>query len=177
MSSTHARSLVWREGRVVGSAAAATGAVRWWWAWAPPGVGAGTVTVTLDGVPTIHDVEVFEVTGVHPERPVGGRGARQETTSPTVSATLDVSPAATDLILGLVMNRNGSTAPTPGAGFTTASSAASASPSASYLIQHRTGTTSTTVGAAGVGAAWSGVDAASLRSDDGTRTPRWRVAT
>lgn len=167
ISSTHSPALSWTAGGVTGGGNT-TGAVRWWYAQAGSAPGSGTVTVTLGAAPTIQDLVVFEVTGQNPTTPVAGRVGASATTATSISGTLAAAPLAADLSIGIACTRNKSTVPTVGTGFTSLDSAASATPSATYLIEYRTGSTSTTVDANAVGTTWTGLEAFNIKAGGDT---------
>lgn len=166
ISSTHSPALTWTA--ITGTGGGnTTGGVRAWWAIAPSSPGAGTVTVTLGGTPTIQDLRVIETAGADPTTPIAGLASAIATTATTITVNLAATPAAGDRKVGLVVNRNKSTAPTVGSGFASVDSAASASPSASFLIETEDAT-DLVVDAANVGTTWSAILGFVVKAATGT---------
>lgn len=144
-----------------------TGAVRAWWAIAPASPTDGTVTINCAVTPTIHDAAVYQVTGADTTTPIFGAASATGTTATSISGTLSAAPTAADMTFALAVNRNKTSAPTVGSGYTSLDSFAKATPSASYLAQYRTGSTSTAVSAGNVGTAWSGLRAFNIKAASG----------
>jgi hypothetical protein len=119
--------------------------------------GTGTVTVTFPAATADSRFVVEEVASGISGTPVKGSvTANAGATASTPSLTLSVAPLVADISYGCFASRNGSVPFNPGGTLVGSTvSSATANPRAGLFTESRTGSTSTTVNASGMGVAYN----------------------
>ena len=115
------------------------------YAFVPSGASTGTFTVTAAATVTHARISITEATGVDTTTPVAGVTSVTNSAATSQSLTVGATPTTGDALFGSFGVRNDTSGMTVGTSFTALFNEFGSSPSASQLIEYRTGTTSTTV--------------------------------
>ena len=116
----------------------------------PSGAGTGTFRFVAGGSVAHARVSLTEFDGVDTSTPIAGAQTLAHTTAGSGSITVGSTPTTSDMLRGVFGSRNDVDGMTPGTSFTEQSDEFELStPSASMLLEYRTGTTSTTVDVSG----------------------------